>query len=74
MTTPEIKDQSKRIAQIEMLEAVINQHAAAIVLQELTLRQMINRQVNRLAELRVQKLLLTNARRAAAKLAASAAV
>ena len=71
-TTTKIKDQAKRIAQIEMLEAIIKQHSAAIEVQELTLRNMVHKQINRLAELRMQKLLLTNAQRAAPKPAATA--
>ena len=70
-TTPEIKDQSKRVFQITLLESVISKHAAEIATQELLLRRMVEKQINRLAELRMQKLYLVNAQRAEAKAAAA---
>jgi len=54
----EIKDQTKRKAAIKMLETVVEKHAASIQLTRLTLTRMIDNQVNRLAELRHQKMLL----------------
>jgi hypothetical protein len=70
MNEPKIKAQSARIHQIELLEAVIKQNAAAIEVQELILRRMVYKQIHRMAELRMQKLWLVNAQRAAAKAAA----
>jgi len=69
--TTSSKDQSKRVFQITLLESVIAKHAAAIATQEIILKRMIENQINRLAELRMQKLYLTNAQRAAAKAAAA---
>jgi len=66
-----LPDQSKRVFQITLLESVIAKHAAAIATHELLLRRMVEKQINRLAELRMQKLYLTNAQRAAAKAAAA---
>ena len=55
-TTP--KDQTARKHQIALLEAVIAKNAAAIATTELTLKRQIEKQINRLAELRCQKILL----------------
>ena len=60
----ESKDQSKRVAQIAILQLVVAQHALAIETQRLLLNNMEAKQVNRLAELRMQKLFLVNAERA----------
>jgi len=54
----EIKDQTKRKHQIALLEAVIAKHAAAIAVTELGLQRQIEKQINRLAELRCPKMLL----------------
>lgn len=59
------KDQSKRKMQIAMLELVAAKNEAAIKHQRLTLERMEAKQINRLAELRCQKLLLDIAERAA---------
>jgi hypothetical protein len=59
------KDQSKRKMQIAMLECVADKNAAAIKHQRLTLERMEAKQINRLAELRCQKLLLEISERAA---------
>lgn len=63
MTTETPKDQTKRKAQIELLEAVIAKNAAAITVTELGLKRQIEKQIARLAELRVQKMLLKMAER-----------
>ena len=60
------KDQSKRKMQIAMIECIAAKNAAAIKHQRLTLERMEAKQINRLAELRCQKLLLEIAERAAA--------
>ncbi len=67
----EIKDQSKRIAQIKLLEAVIAQTDAAIVTQNLILQNLEQKLIRQCTELRMQKLFLVNAQRAAAKAAKS---
>lgn len=59
----EPKDQTKRRQQIELLEAVIAKNAAAIAITEAQLKTQITKQINRLAELRCQKLLLGIAER-----------
>ena len=56
--TTEIKDQSKRIKEIALLEAIVEKNFAAIRVQRLTLQRQEEKQINRLAELRVQKMLL----------------
>ena len=48
---------TSREAQIEILEAVLAKHEAVMRTLELTLNQMRHKQVNRLAELRLQRLL-----------------
>ena len=58
MNTETPKDQTGRIRQIALLEAVIARHAASIAICELGLRRQIANQLNRLAELRCQQLLL----------------
>ena len=71
MMTTEIKDQSKRSAAIALLEQTIAKYAAAIAITELTLSAQIQKQINRLAELRHQKMLLAWHQAAARKAAAS---
>lgn len=56
--TTEIKDQTKRQESIKLLETVIAKNAAAIEITRLTLTRMTDNQINRLAELRHQKMLL----------------
>jgi len=63
----EIKDQTKRRAQIKLLEAVIAQTDAAIVTQNLILENLERKLIRQCTELRMQKLFLVNAERAAAK-------
>lgn len=62
-----VQDQSKRRAQIHLLEIVVAKNQCAIREQEHLLQNMREKQVNRLAELRLQKLLLVNANRRAAR-------
>jgi hypothetical protein len=65
----EPKDQSKRIHQIAILEFVIAKNATSIEITELCLKRQIEKQINRMAELRCQKMLLNMAERAALKAA-----
>jgi len=52
------KDQAARKHQIALIESSIAKNAAAIEHTELTLKRQIEKQINRLAELRCQKILL----------------
>ena len=70
--TTEIKDQTKRIAAIALLEATCEKNYAAIRIQRLTLQQMEEKQVNRLAELRLQKMLLAAANKQMSRLTPAA--
>jgi len=54
----EQKDQTKRRASIALLEQVVAKNNAAIQVTRLTLIAMQEKQVNRLAELRLQKMIL----------------
>ena len=54
----EQKDQTKRKQAIALLEQSVAKNAAAIQITRLTLIAMQEKQVNRLAELRLQKMLL----------------
>lgn len=67
--TTEIKDQTKRQESIRLLETVIEKNAAAITMTRLTLHRQTDKQINRLAELRHQKMLLKWQLAAAAKAA-----
>lgn len=58
MTNEPPKDQTKRKHEIARLEAVIAKAGASIAITELDLKRQIEKQINRLAELRCQKLLL----------------
>ena len=59
--TNEPKDQAARKHQIALIEASIAKNAAAIEYTELTIKRQIEKQINRLAELRCQKILLNMA-------------
>lgn len=63
--TTEIKTQDKRKLEIGKLEARCEKAEAVMKDLRLTLCQMHEKQINRLAELRCQKLLLVFAERAA---------
>lgn len=63
---PAPKDQTKRKMQIQILEAAIAKQEAAIRATQLTLQQQQVKLVHRLAELRLQKMLLKNAEQEAA--------
>jgi hypothetical protein len=54
----EIKNQTSRRQAIALLELVVAKNAAAIEHSRLTLQRQHDKQVNRLAELRLQKMLL----------------
>ena len=58
MTNEPPKDQTARKNQIALLESVIAKNAAAIAITELGLKRQLEKQINRLAELRCQKMLL----------------
>lgn len=66
-----VRPNQQRLAQIHLLEIVVAKNQLAIREQEHLLQNMREKQVSRMAELRMQKLLLVNAHRRAARAAAA---